>query len=390
MVARFSQAARVQLQATVAALPSHDALRASEGRHSLRSQADVRWQLRLDAGNFRVESDIDLAAMAVPDTLRETMRVGAAGDDRAFDLAIDRGAGPRVAAERLLVGYQREGFALSLGRQALTWGNGLAFAPLDLLSPFAPTATDRDFKRGNDLLLAQWQLPAGSELQAVHVLRRDADGDVRLRVTSSGLRWQHASGSTDWSLLLARHRNEDVLGVGLALPVAGAVLRADWVMVHLAEGPQAHSLVVNADRSFVLGGRNAYAFVELYRNGFGQSRTPPSLEALSPASRDRLRRGETFTFGRWYAAVGGSLAWHSLLQQQVLLLGSLGDGSAVLQSSLRHEPDDGRRLELTAGWSLGERGDEFGAMPIGTETGGLPSPTTGGGWYVAARHAWYW
>lgn len=390
VVAQVSQAARLQLQADVASLPAHDVLRGSEGRYITRTQADLRWQLRVDAGNFRAESDIELTAMSGPDVLREAGRVGAGNDDRAFDLAVDRGTGPRVVADRLLVGYRREGFALSLGRQALTWGNGLVFAPMDLLSPFAPTATDRDFKRGNDLVLAQWQLPAGGELQAVHVLRRDTDGDVRQRAASSGLRWQHAFGSTDWSLLLARHRDEDVLGVGLALPVADAVLRADWVLVRLDNGDRAHSLIVNADRSFVLGGRNVYAFVELYRNGFGQSRNPRSLQALSPALRDRLQRGETFTFGRWYAAVGGSLEWHSLLQQQTLVLGNLGDGSALFQSSLRHEPDDARRLELTVGWSLGGRGDEFGTMPIRSETGALPSPTTGGGWHVAARHAWYW
>ena len=42
---------------------------------------------------------------------------------------------------------------LLLGRQALTWGDGLVFNPMDLFNPFAPTAVKRDYKVGDDMAL---------------------------------------------------------------------------------------------------------------------------------------------------------------------------------------------------------------------------------------------
>ena len=37
----------------------------------------------------------------------------------------------------------------------MSWGNGLVFQPMDLFNPFTPTAVDRDYKPGNDLLLVE-------------------------------------------------------------------------------------------------------------------------------------------------------------------------------------------------------------------------------------------
>src|SRR5436190_6089933 len=43
--------------------------------------------------------------------------------------------------DRLSIGYAAEDLVVRIGRQALTWGGGLVFRPMDLFDPFAPNAT---------------------------------------------------------------------------------------------------------------------------------------------------------------------------------------------------------------------------------------------------------
>ncbi len=374
-------------------IPAHDVRAPDEGRWRSGTQLDLRGQTQITDGAWRFEADVQLAADYGSELRGSSSPTDGDTDaPRGFDLSrtLARSGAHRVQvrADRLLIGYRAENFALALGRQALSWGNGQVFAPMDLLSPFAPATIDRDFKRGDDLALAQWQLDEGRDLQIVAVTRRDTAGHRSARAGSLGVHWQQPVGESELTVLAARHIDDTVLGLGMSLPVADAVLRADWVLTRLHDGGHAASLVVNADRSFVLAERNLYVFAELYRNGFGRGATPRAIATLPPELTARLARGEVFTTSRWYAAFGGSLEWHSLLRQQLLALASLQDGSALLQSSLRYEPNDQIRVDATLGWSGGSQGDEFAGLPLSAAPG--LTGTLGGGWRGELRYAWYW
>ena len=384
---------RAEVVGTGERVPARDVRAPAEGRWRSGAQLDLRGQVRFSDGALRFEADVQLVA----DYGSELRGLGSATDGdtdapRAFDLSrtLARSGGHRVRvrADRLLIGYRADSFAVTLGRQALSWGNGQVFAPMDLLGPFAPATIDRDFKPGDDLALAQWQLGNGRDLQIVAVTRRNANGQRSARAGSLGVHWQQPVGDAELAVLAARHIDDTVLGVGVSLPLAGAVVRADWVLTHLHDGRNAASLVVNADRSFVLGERNLYVFAEVYRNGFGRGETPRELAALPADLTVRLARGEVFTTSRWYAAAGGSVEWHSLLRQQFLAVASVQDHSALLQTSLRYEPDDRTRLDATLGWSGGASGAEFAGLPLATSPG--PTRTFGGGWRGELRYALYW
>jgi hypothetical protein len=57
--------------------------------------------------------------------------------------------------DRLNLTYTPSWGSLRIGRQALTWGNGMIFNPMDLFNPFAPSAVVRDYKVGDDMILGQ-------------------------------------------------------------------------------------------------------------------------------------------------------------------------------------------------------------------------------------------
>jgi hypothetical protein len=66
--------------------------------------------------------------------------------------------GPWIASQgidRLAVTYATPDLVVRVGRQALTWGSGLVFRPMDLFDPFGPTATDTEYKPGVDMLYLQ-------------------------------------------------------------------------------------------------------------------------------------------------------------------------------------------------------------------------------------------
>ena len=54
--------------------------------------------------------------------------------------------------DRLWVGYTTEKTVVRFGRQAISWGNGLFYAPMDLVNPFDPATVDTEFKAGDDRL----------------------------------------------------------------------------------------------------------------------------------------------------------------------------------------------------------------------------------------------
>ena len=54
--------------------------------------------------------------------------------------------------DRLSVTFQPYWGTLQIGRQALTWGNGFLFNPMDLFNPFSPTQIDREYKPGDDMV----------------------------------------------------------------------------------------------------------------------------------------------------------------------------------------------------------------------------------------------
>jgi hypothetical protein len=276
--------------------------------------------------------------------------------------------------DRLWVGVRLGSWRLKAGRQAASFGNGLVFQPMDLFNPFSPTEIDRDYKRGVDMLQLSRPFGDGSEVGLVAVGRRDEEGPDP---ASLALRHRGFAGSLATEVLAGVHLDDPLLAAGLSGPVGTAVWRLDLVTQRV-DDDWTVSGIANLDWSLVFLHRNLYLFAEFYRNGFGLD--SPSLAELAQRTelRRRLERGELFTLGRHHLAVGGTLEWHPLVNQRLLLIRELQDGSHLLQTTLSWDPDDHQRWQFSLVLPLGGRGEEFGRLEAGVAPDGSVLSAGGG------------
>ena len=296
------------------------------------------------------------------------------GDERRlFDLTdVFRDEGRSVALhrlDRLALTWSKERLVLKVGRQAISWGNGLVFSPMDIVNPFDPTAVDTEYKSGDDMVYAQLLRGNGDDVQAAHVFRRDPlTGDRAPGEATSALKYHGIAGEAEYDLLIARHHDVTTLGIGGNAGIGGAVLRGDVVVSDGDSGTDVQ-LVANLSYSWLWGERNVSGIVEYYFAGFGQpsGRYTPEALLANPELLARIRRGETFTLGRNYLAGGITIEMSPLWLLTPNLFLNLDDGSALLQGVTRVSLGDNAEFLGALNLPLGAGGTEFGGIvaPVG-------------------------
>ena len=269
--------------------------------------------------------------------------------------------------DRLSIGYTGEKFVIRAGRQAVSWGNGLVFSPMDIVNPFDPTAVDTEYKAGDDMIYAQYLRDNGDDVEFAQVFRRDPlTGSSGSSVGTTALKYHGFAGNGEYDILVADHYEETLIAVGGNRSVGGAVVHGDVVWTDSAAGNRVQ-VVTNLSYSWVLGGKNMSGIVEYYYNQFGLRRGEYDLDGLlgNPELLERLARGEAFTAGRQYLAGGLSIEMTPLWMLTPNVFANLEDGSALLQIVSRNSI--GNEAELLSALNL-----PIG--PGGTEYGGLGTP----------------
>ena len=372
--------ARLQWYSTAQVLPAADVVRAAiDDRHAVDHGADLRLMIREDIGPFRISidhattwlyGDSALGTLAGP-TFDQTPT----GDGhRAMQLAwdIDRTSRSRGfhRFDRFAVEYRQGSVGVTVGRQALSWGSGVVFQPFDLFNPFAPTTVARDYKPGDDLVLVEKLFENGNDLQILGVARRGNSGRADRAASSFAAKYRHALGESELELMSARHRDDSIYGVGVRVPIGGALVRSDVTATRLSDGSWVTSGVLNADYGFSIKDRTVYVYGEYFHNGFGVDGI--DITQLPPALLERVGNGEVFNLGRDYLAIGTQVQWHVLLAQSVSWIQNLHDSSGVLSANFSVEAGNNTQVQLGVIKPVGELGDEFGRL-------GLPDGRTIGG-----------
>ena len=375
-----------------AVLPPEDFQRQANGTPSYDHTGSLRVLVRADANrknsdresSLRFIADyslswlsgdsLALASSASQQTLDQTptedarrlMRLTWEIDDGRRHRAVHR-------FDRFALEYRRRNLSVTVGRQAVSWGSGRVFQPMDLFNPFAPTTVDRDYKPGDDIVLVE-QAFGGSDLQFLYVARRDEYGKAGSDSASRAIKWHGFVGGSEIEVLGARHYLDDVLGLTVRVPIGGAILRTDVTGTRLDADEEWYlSGIVNIDWAFDLFGRAAFGFVEYYHNDFGVRELPGRRSELPSPLVTRLARGELFNLMRDYLAVGATYQWSALWTQSLTTIVNLDDRSSLVQTSLVYEPSDFTRMLLGITTVLGDEGEEFGGVPV------VEGVTSGGG-----------
>lgn len=379
--------------------PSDSVLRDVAGSNSLDLEGDLRLNFTASRGRWTFDAAYQLVGF-YGDRVDFTRELPPATEPffprfpedirRALDLTKivhDRGKAALLhRLDRLWFGYTSEKAVVRLGRQAITWGNGLFYAPMDLVNPFDPATIDTEYKAGDDMLYLQYLQDNGNDVQAAAVARRNViSGDVESEEATVAVKYHGFAGESEYDLLLAEHYDDLVLGIGISRSAGGAVLSGDVVITDTINDTRLQ-VVANWTYSWTWGGRNVSGAIEYHFNGFGQQdgRYDPESLAGNPDLLLRVARGEMFTLGRHYAAGSLMIEMTPLWTLTPTLLANLADPSALLQFVTSLSLSDNLTFLGSLNLPVGPSGSEFGGIESGSEGRYLSTGAS-----LFAQIAWY-
>jgi hypothetical protein len=388
----------LKVQFNMQTYPTHSLFQDIVGSSALDNSLEARaryaaignqWDFKADYQFITLYADSLRLAQNLPGTAYPLTSV-ISDDRRWWNLTYGFGDSDKTAIihrlDRLNVGFTTERTAWRFGRQAISWGNGMVFSPMDIFNPFDPAAVDKEYKTGDDMLYGQILFDNGSDLQAVAVVRRDpVNGDVESDQSSLAFKYHGFLGGNEFDLLAAEHYGDQVLGLGGVITLGGAIWRSDltWTDTELES---VYSLATSLSYSWVWGGKNISGLLEYYYGGFGQKDGEYTLAELArnPELTRRIERGELFTLARNYLAASAAIEMTPLIVVTPNLYINLDDPSALAQLVTSYNWKQDIQLVAALNIPIG---------PNGSEYGGIEAPVEGfyfsTGPSIFAQFAWY-
>jgi len=367
-----------KLQATSVNLPDDSLLQDFSDDPMSDTGFDMRLNLKDRAGGWSWRADYQLLARQgdqlelQQQTSLNRFGNAALPDDklRLFDLTHriidhdDRVMTHRL--DRLYLSHTTDKTVVNFGRQAVSWGNGLIYNPVDFFNPFDPAAIDTEYKTGDDMLYSQYLLDSGDDLQTVWVIRRDDDGDVENERSSLAFKYHGISERAEFDLLLAEHYDDRILAVGGTVDIAEAIWRSDIVVTETRDETFT-SAILNWSYSWIAWNKNLSAIIEYYHNGFGidDENYGPLTLADNPELVQRLQRGELFTLGENYLAAAVTVELAPLWMLTTTLFQNLDDESLLLQVFSQHDLQQDLQLLVALNLPRGDDGSEYGGIDSG-------------------------
>ena len=376
--------------------PDNSAFKELAGSSSLDIESDLRLNFEARKGRWSFDAAYQLFAAYGDRVIPAALLPGGIdnrllNDDRRFFnlTSVIDDDGKFVALhrlDRLWLGYANDKTVVRFGRQALSWGNGLIFSPMDIVNPFDPAMIDTEFKAGDDMLYGQYLRDNGNDIQFAYVIRRDImSGDPEFQESTVAVKYHGIAGNAEFDLLVARNYGDTTVAVGGNRSIGGAILRGDLVVTDATSGTKVQ-LVTSLSYSWVWGGKNVSGVLEYYFDEFGQKdgRYDTSSLAKNPELLQRLARGQTFTIGRHYIGGGLTIEMTPLWILAPTVFANIEDKSALLQIITRNNLSENMEFIGALNLPLGPDGSEYGGIAL--DSTGLFLSTDAS---LFAQLAWY-
>ena len=286
--------------------------------------------------------------------------------------------------DRASIHYLRDQWVFKLGRQAITWGNGILFHPMDLFNPFSPDAKDTSYKPGLDMAYAQVLFDSGADLQMLWRPGKNQQDNYDSTQGSTAAKYLFYIGRLQIDLMLAQDYRQNIYGVGVASPIGDALLKLDVVSTESDKNRQNLSWDINLQHSWQWGDKPLTGYIEYFHNGFSDGNIT-ALDQLTTEQIRRLQRGQSFTLGEDYIALGIQLQWAPLMIVSPSLIHQLNDNSQLIQANIDYNLSDTSRLIFGLTIARGKDGTEYGGLYLTSNSQIIAQPAN----QVYMRYEWY-
>ncbi len=259
--------------------------------------------------------------------------------------------------DRLSLTWNFPRVSLTVGRQAISWGEAFYFNIGDIFGAFPITETNRRYKPGIDAVAANVNLGPFSGLSLVSVPVEDESDSVAVNTF-------FPLGSGTFSLTGGRVLEDDLAGAGYTIDIAGTKVYGSLLLTRTSSREEYSQGVLGAERQV---GPNTFLVGELYRNGWSTG-DPDDYPALMLT--EEYMSGNVLALGRYNIALQVSQQVSPLISLTPAVFANLSDGSALLRMDGSWSLSDLTGLSGGFFFGLGERPDsgiprsEYGSIPI--------------------------
>jgi hypothetical protein len=245
---------------------------------------------------------------------------------------------------------------LRLGRQAISFGHGMVFNPMDLVQPFSIATIDNEYKAGIDALRFERYFGMTGQITGVvaYAGSWDVDGLTAVLNGNATIGW------TDISIFGGMVRSDRVVGTGVATSIGAVGLHTDATLTF----PEDTDLEWND--SFVRLTSGAFwrpfdtssVTMEYYFQSLGAK---DAADYLNFAQSERYARGELWVMGQHYLSLAWAQELTALSSGSLAVIVNVLDASALLSPSVSLSVSD--EVQLVAGGYVG-----LGDRPSATST----------------------
>jgi hypothetical protein len=240
--------------------------------------------------------------------------------------------------DRLTASWVSSDLGITVGRQAVTWGEAYYFNINDLFGAFPITETNRLYKQGIDGLTVTASLGQFSDLALVAAPSADTADNI-----AGNLVMPLGTGSL--TLTVGRILDSRKVGVGYTVDVSGAKLYGTHLATEEDGGNRFRETVAGIESQ---AGPYTHVLGELYYNGWGTTDVSGYSAFNLP---ERYLSGQALTLGRYSGAIQVTRQLTPLFTITPGLFANLSDGSALMR--------------LDGGWSFSDLTALTGGVFVG-------------------------